>query len=86
MVGCHDEEEEPAYAFTVGDRNEEKIEVTVEGCKLNMIIDSGASTNIIYKQTWECLKKNKVRCESARSSRKLYAHVDTTGCDRNILL
>ena len=81
MVGCHDEEEEPVYAFTVGGRNEEKIEVTVKGCKLNMIIDSRASTNIIYKQTWECLKKNKVRCESARSSRKLYAHVSQTPLD-----
>ena len=52
MVGCHNEEEEPGYAFTVGGRNE-KIEVTVGGCKLNMIIDSGASTNIIDKETWE---------------------------------
>ena len=60
MVGCHDKEEQPLYAFAVGDRNEEKIEVTVGGCKLNMITDSGAST-----------KKNKVKGESARSSRKL---------------
>ena len=48
---CHNEEEEPVYAFTVGGRNEEKIQVTVRGCKLNMIIDSGASTNIIEKQS-----------------------------------
>lgn len=46
MVGCHHEEEEPVYAFTVGEKNEEKIGVNVGGCKLNMIIDSGASTNI----------------------------------------
>ena len=50
MVGCHNEEEEPVYAFTVGGSNEEKIEVTVGGCKLNMIIDSGAITNIIEKE------------------------------------
>ena len=30
MVGCDDEEEEPVYTFTVGGRNEKKIEVTVE--------------------------------------------------------
>lgn len=29
MVGCHDEEEEPVYAFTVGGKNEEKIGVTL---------------------------------------------------------
>ena len=81
MVGCHDKEEEPVYAFTVGGTNEEKIEVTVGGCKLNMIIDSGASTNIIDKETWEWLKKNKVKCESARSSRKLYAYASQTPLD-----
>ena len=81
MVGCHDEEEEPVNAFTVGGGNEEKIEVIVGGCKLNMIIDSGASTNIIDKETWEWLKKNKVKCESARSSRKLYAYASQTPLD-----
>lgn len=59
MVGGHDEEEEPVYAFTVVDKNEEKIEVTVGGCKLSMIIDSGASTNIIDKQTLEKEKQEK---------------------------
>ena len=44
MVGCHDKEEEPVYAFTVGGTNEEKIEVTVGGCKLNMIIDSALTS------------------------------------------
>ena len=81
MVGGHDEEEEPVYAFTVVDKNEEKIEVTVGGCKLSMIIDSGASTNIIDKQTLEWLKKNKVKYESARSSRKLYAYASQTPLD-----
>ena len=36
MVGCHNKEEEPVYAFTVRGRNEEKIEVTAGGCKLNI--------------------------------------------------
>ena len=74
-------EDEPIYAFAVGGRNEEKIEITVGGCKLNMIIDSGASTNIIDKQTWEWLKKNKVKCESARSDRKLYAYASQNPLD-----
>ena len=81
MVDCQDNEDEPIYAFAVGGRNEEKIEITVGGCKLNMIIDSGASTNIIDKQTWEWLKKNKVKCESARSDRKLYAYASQNPLD-----
>ena len=52
-----DEEEDSVYAFTVNDKKQEKIEVTVGGCKLNIIIDSGASANIVDKQTWEWLKK-----------------------------
>ena len=68
------EEEECVYAFAVGDKKNEKIEVTIGRCKLNMIIDSGASTNIVDNQTWEWLKRNRVKCKSARSSRKLYTY------------
>ena len=57
MVDTQGDEDDPEYAFTVGDKKEEKIEVIIGGCKLSMIIDSGASTNIINKQTWEWLKK-----------------------------
>ena len=52
MVDTQDDEDEPEYAFTVGDKKQEEI-VTIGGCKPSMIIDSGASTNIIDKQTWE---------------------------------
>ena len=69
-----DEEENSVYAFTVDDKKQEKIEVTVGGCKLNMIIDSGASAKIVDKQTWEWLKKNRVECKSARSNKKLYTY------------
>ena len=69
-----DEGEDSVYAFTVDDKKQEKIEVTVGGCKLNMIIDSGASANVVDKQTWEWLKKNRVKCKSARSDKKLYTY------------
>ena len=46
-----------------------------------MIIDSGASTNIIDKQTWEWLKRNKVKCKSARSDKKLFAYASQTPLD-----
>ena len=69
-----DEGEDSVYAFTVDDKKQEKIEVTVGGCKLNMIIDSGASANVVDKQTWEWLKKNRVKCKSARSDKKNYTY------------
>ena len=81
MVDTQDDEDDPEYAFAVGDRKQEKIEVTVGGCKLNVIVDSGASTNIIDKQTWEWLKRNKVKCKSTRSDKKLYAYASQTPLD-----
>ena len=41
---------------------------------MHKIVDSGASTNIIDKQTLEWLKRNKVKCKSARSDKKLYVY------------
>ena len=75
MVDVQDNEDTPVYAFAVDNKKQEKIEVTAGGCRLNVIVDSGASTNIIDKQTWEWLKKNKVKCKSAHSDRKPYPYV-----------
>jgi len=67
-------EEEEVYAFSVGDNKQDKIPVIVGGCEISMIIDSGASANVLDRQTWEWLNRNKVKCESARSNRKLYTY------------
>ena len=64
MVDLQGNEDTPLYAFPVDNKQQEKIEVTVGGCNLDVIVDSSASTNIIDKQTWEWLKKNKVKCKS----------------------
>ena len=64
-------EEDPVYAFIIGSTESERIGVTVGGCQLNMIVDSGASVNIVGKQTWEWLKKNRVVYTSSRPERKL---------------
>ena len=81
MVDVQGNEDTPVCAFAVDNKKQEKIEVTVGGCKLNVIVDSGAGTNIIDKQTWEWLKKNKVKCKSAHSDRKLYPYASQTPLD-----
>ena len=45
------EEEDPVYAFIIGSTEPERIGITVGGCQLNMIVDSGASVNIVDKQS-----------------------------------
>ena len=81
MVDTPDDDSGPGYAFAVGDKRQEKLEVIIGGCKLSVIVDSGASTNIIDRQTWEWLKRNKVKCKSERSDKKLYAYASQTPLD-----
>jgi len=72
------QKEELEYAFAVETGRQKKIEVTVGGCKLNTIIDSGARTNIVDKQTWEWLKRNEVKCESVCADKRLYTCASQT--------
>lgn len=41
---------------------------------LEMLIDTGASSNIIDKETWENLKESKISCKSWVSNEKLYPY------------
>ncbi len=63
------------YAFTVNSSSEPTLDVTVGNQQLNMLIDSGASSNIVSVHTWEQLKQNGIQCSSrASSSTKLYTY------------
>ena len=69
------ERDEDEYAFTVNSvTSPEKIEVTVGGVVVEMLIDSGASTNVIDKNLWSKLKQDKIKCVSRKSDKKLYAY------------
>ena len=46
----------------------------IGGLPITMIIDSGASCNVIGRSVWEYLKANKVACLSTKGSKKLYAY------------
>ena len=55
------ERDEDEYAFTVNSATPpEKIDVTVGGVVVVMLIDSGASTNVIDKNLWLKLKQDKI--------------------------
>ena len=66
------------YAFGILDHSnvssDEKISVKIEGLPVTMIIDSGASCNVIGRNVWGYLKANKVACVSTKASKKLYAY------------
>lgn len=65
---------EDVYAFSVRDSQLQKIKVTIGGCQLDVMVDSGATTNIVDQQTWEWLKRQKIECQSTKSNRKLYTY------------
>ncbi|XP_022784883.1 uncharacterized protein K02A2.6-like [Stylophora pistillata] len=50
------------------------INLLVGGISVRMLIDSGASTNVIDKGTWEELKSQKIECKSYRCKKKLYGY------------
>ena len=73
-----DETDDSEYAFGVlgGADNPDNGEISVKigGVQVTMIIDSGASCNVLDRNLWEYLKANKVRCVSSKATKKLYSY------------
>jgi len=63
------------YVFAIGGGNHGgKVVVNVGGVPVEMIIDSGASANVISQVTWEKLKKCHIKRVSQQNTKKLYAY------------
>ncbi|XP_068706850.1 uncharacterized protein [Montipora foliosa] len=72
---AENDDEEDEYAFTVESSSQlGKVEVIVGGCVVKMVIDSGASTNIVDKGVWNDLKQQKIVCVSKKGDKKLYVY------------
>ena len=69
------DEDEDEYAFIVKSASQPgKIEVFIGGILVEMVVDSGASTNVIDKHLWSKLKHEKIECVSKKSNKKLYPY------------
>ena len=65
------------YAFTIeNDRNQSGlVNLKVGGVTMtSVVIDSGATCNVMDKATWEILKQSRVKCTSQTTGKKLFAH------------
>ena len=72
------EESDDEYAFSVSSRESmERVDVTVGGHIISMIVDSGASVNVIDQKLWSELKEQRIKCKSSKSSKKLFAYGST---------
>ena len=62
------------------------VQVNVGGVpNVAMVVDSGASCNVIDRKLWEELKQSKVKSVSMKSNKKLYPYghtepLKTAGC------
>ncbi|XP_033107927.1 uncharacterized protein LOC117109652 [Anneissia japonica] len=66
------------YAFSLTeDDYHTKVNVTMGGICIPMIIDSGASCNVVDKQLWEELKAKKIVCASTKVNKNLYPYGST---------
>ena len=66
------------YSFsvlnTVSPAEETKVRVVVDKQEIDMIVDSGATVNIVDHETWERLEVNRIRCKSEKTNKRLYAY------------
>lgn len=74
----------PDYAFSVeqvNDRKEQRsalVTLIIGGVDVpDVLIDSGASCNVMGQQTWELLKQKGINCESRKSAKELFAYGGT---------
>lgn len=62
------------HNHSVTDGNQSTIRVNLGNVDIDMIIDSGASCNVIDQATWEWLKSRKIKCTSMRTQRQLFSY------------
>ena len=75
-------EDEPAFAFHLKDSSNRgpTVKANIGGVDMQILVDSGATKNIVDVTTWEWLKQNHIICESkvAQRHKKLYSYASTT--------
>ena len=70
---------EEYYAFALYDSDSSGVvDLCVGGVQLkDVLIDSGATCNIVDRGTWESLKQEGVKCQSSRCDKKLFVYGQT---------
>lgn len=64
------------FAFAVNDGDMPRLSFCVGGVNVRMLIDSGATSNVMGENAWEKLKSEHIKCRSyvPRTKRKLYSY------------
>jgi len=81
QVRCVEEQpidDKPEYVFSLSQEEKGHVALDVGGVVIEMLIDSGASCNVIDQCTWNMMKKKQVKCESRKSTKEIYAYGSET--------
>lgn len=62
------------YVFSLNNQKSGDIQVNIGGIDVPVIIDSGASCNVIDRELWESLKQADIKCKSYLTSKRVYAY------------
>ncbi|XP_011155764.1 uncharacterized protein LOC105193091 [Solenopsis invicta] len=75
------EEDENKHAFSLRRKeiyavDGKCVNAAIGGVTLNLLVDSGASCNIIDEKTWKCCKSRNIKCKSEKTEngKKIYAY------------
>ena len=80
-VHCVEEEprnDKPEYIFSLSQEEKGSVTLKVGGVEIEMMIDSGASCNVIDQITWNGMKRQHVKCECKTSTKDIYAYGSQT--------
>ena len=80
VLRVEEEEGEHDYVFTM-DHADDNISFNVGGVELSLLVDSGASVNIVDEKTWQNLKDNHITCSSVvkqANVKRLFAYASKT--------
>ena len=67
--------DDSGFLFDLNARNQiQRRKIFIGDVKLEMLIYSGATCNILDRQMWEFLKKNLIKCKCYFTEKKIYAY------------
>ena len=67
--------DDSGFVFALNTRNQiERQKISIGDMEVEMLIDSGATCNILGRQLWEFLKKNLIKCKCYFTEKKIYAY------------
>ena len=62
------------FAIELSPEDEPEVKLTIESQEVDMLIDSGASCNVIDHQLWEQLQSNGIKCRSQSENRSIRSY------------